>query len=237
MKRIRMVALALVAVFAMAAMASSAGAAQPEFYGKAVVGGTVPHISFTGTLGAAFLEGKSGTKITCTAGTAVGEVTTSTVTENNNTTFTGCESSGFPCENAGAGTITTVTLKGVLGNVVAAKTPGIRLFPQTGGRGGELAAFSCASGAIAVKVKGSVIGSLSGASGKTPAEGKLAASNKLTFAEAKGIQKYVKFVAGEGEAGEEQLESSVGGAAFEKSGQSVIATLKTTPAGQLGVTL
>jgi hypothetical protein len=237
MKRIRMVAVALIAVFAMSVAASSAGAAQPVFYTKAAIGETVTHLSFSGTLGAAFLEGKGGTKITCKAGSATGEVTSSTETENNVTTFTGCESSGFPCENAGAGTIATNTLKGVLGNVVAGKTPGIRLFPQSGGRGGELAAFTCASGAIAVKVKGSVIGSLSGASGKTPAEGKFAASDKLTFAESKGIQKYTKFVAGEGEAGEEQLESSVGGGAYEKSGQSVIATLKSTPASNLGFTL
>jgi hypothetical protein len=59
---------------------------------------------------------------------------------------------------------------------------------------------------------------------------------KLSFAEAKGIQKYNKFAAGEGEEGTEQLESSTNGGAYEKSGQSVIATLKTNPASNLGVT-
>jgi hypothetical protein len=237
MKRIRMVALTLVAVFAMTALAASASAATPEFYTKAAIGSTAGTVSFTGTLGAAFLEGKSGTKITCKAGTAAGEVTGPQTTKNNTTTFTGCETQGFPCENAGAGTIKTNTLEGTLGNVVAAKTPGIRLFSQSGGRGAELAAFTCASGAIPVKVKGSVIGSLSGASGKTPAEGKFAASDKLSFAEAKGIQKYTKFIAGEGEAGTEQLESSVSGNPYELSGQSVIVTLKSTPASNLGFTL
>jgi hypothetical protein len=237
MKRIRISALAVIGVLALTALASSASAAQPVFFTKAAVGTTAPPVPFTGTLGAAFLEGKGGTKITCKAGTATGEVTSETTTENNVTTFTGCESSGFPCENAGAGTIVTDTLKGVLGNVVKAKTPGIRLFNQATGRGTELAAFTCASGAIAVKVKGSVIGNLTGASGTTPAAGKIAASNKLTFAESKGKQKYNKFIAGEGEAGEEQLESSVGGGAYELSGQSVIATLKTIPAGNLGITL
>ena len=52
-------------------------------------------------------------------------------------------------------------------------------------------------------MKGSIIGSLSGASGKTVEEGKLATSIKLAFAESKGKQKYNKFV--EGEPGEEQL--------------------------------
>jgi hypothetical protein len=236
MRSIRLTGLALVAALALVAV-SSATAAQPVFYTKAAIGEVAKPVPFTGTLGAAFLEGKGGTKITCKAGTATGEATSATEGENGVTTFTGCESSGFPCENAGAGTIKTNVLKGVLGNVVAGKTPGLRLFPQSGGRGGELAAFTCASGAIAVKVKGSVIGSLSGASGKTPAEGKFAASAKLTFAETKGIQKYTKFVAGEGEAGEEQLESSIGGAEYEKSGQSVIATLKSVPASNLGFTL
>jgi len=237
MKRIRMVALALVAVFAMSVAASSAGAAQPVFYTKAAIGSVAAAVPFTGTLGAAFLEAKSKTKITCTAGTATGEATGETTTENNATTFTGCQTSELPCENAGAGTIKTVTLKGVLGNVVAAKTPAIRLFSQSGGKGASLAEFTCAGGAVKIAVTGSVIGSLTGASGKTPAEGKFAASDKLTFAEAAGIQKYTKFVAGEGEAGTEQLSSSTNGGTPELSGQSVIVTLKSTPASNLGFTL
>jgi hypothetical protein len=164
-------------------------------------------------------------------------VTGATTTENDITKFTGCETSGVPCENAAAGEIDTNTLKGTLGNVVANKTPGIRLFSQSGGRGAELAKFTCAGGTVAVSVKGSVIGSLTGASGKTPAEGKFASSNKLTFQESKGKQKYNKFIAGEGEAGEEQLESSVGGVPFEMSGQSVTATLKSVPVSNLGITL
>jgi hypothetical protein len=236
MRSIRTVGVALVAALVLVAV-SSASAAQPVFYTKAAVGTVAPPVSFTGTLGAAFLEGKAGTKITCKAGTATGEVTGETTGENGKTTFTGCESSGFPCENAGAGVIETKVLKGSLGNVVAAKTPGLRLYPQVGGRGASLAEFSCASGAIAVNVKGSVIGSLTGASGKSPAEGKFAASATLAFAESKGIQKYTKFVAGEGEGGEEQLEASIGGAGYEKSGQSVNAKLVSVPASNLGYTL
>jgi hypothetical protein len=230
MKRIRMVALALVAVSALAFAATAS--ANPEFFGKAAVGAKVSNVAFTGALGAAFLEGQGGTKITCKAGTATGEVTGATTTAKNVTEFTGCEVGGVPCENAGPGVINTKVLGGVLGGVTAT-SPGIRLFDEKEGKGGKLAEFSCAGGSIKVEVRGSVIGSLSGASGKSIAEGKLATSNKLTFAESKGIQKYSKFVEGEG--GTEQLESNAG-AGFEKSGQSVIATLKTTPAGQLGVT-
>jgi len=231
MKRITM-SLALVAVSAMAFAASAS--ASPVFFGKAAVGGTVGSVKFTGTLGAAFLEAKAGTKITCTAGTAVGEVTGPITSKNNITKFTGCETSGVECHNGAANEIDTKTLEGTLG-AVSATLPGIRLYDQTEKKGGILAEFTCAGGAVKVQVRGSVIGSLSGASGKTVEEGKLATSSKLTFAEKEGIQKYVKFVPGEGEAGEEQLEGNTG-AGFEKSGQSVIATLKTTLAGQLGVT-
>jgi hypothetical protein len=239
MKRIRIVGLCLIAAFAISIVASSvASAAQPVFYTKAVIGGTAPSVvPITGTLGAAFLEGKSGTKITCTGGTATGEVTGPTTTKNNVTKFTGCETGGFKCESgATEGEIVTKVLEGTLGNVTATMAA-VRLFPEATGRGTELAAFSCAGGAVPVKVKGSVIGSLSGSSGKTVAEGKFGASQKLSFTESLGIQKYSKFLVGEGEAGTEQLESSVSGGAYEKSGQSVVVTLKSVPAYNLGNTL
>ena len=51
------------------------------------------------------------------------------------------------------------------------------------------------------------------------------------------IQKYVEFIEGPEKGQKEQLESSIGGAAYEKSGQSVITTLKTVPESwELGVT-
>ena len=231
-RRVGIVGIVLAMTIALAGLGSSASA-NPVFFGKAAVGSTVKTVAFSGTLGAAFLEGVSGSKITCLAGTAEGEITGATTSANNVTKFTGCETNGVECHNAGVKEIVTKNLKGVLGGV-SATVPGIRLSDSAEGNGGKLAEFSCAGGAVAVVVKGSVIGSLTGASGKTVAEGKLATSNKLTFAESKGIQKYTKFTEGEG--GTEQLEASTGGGPFEKSGQSVIATLKTTPAGQLGVT-
>src|SRR5947208_3368518 len=83
-------------------------------------------------------------------------------------------------------------------------------------------------GAVKVKVTGSLIGSLSGAQGKTFEEGKFAASNKLTFGEAEGKQKYQSFLAGEcggnaNDCGPEQLTSNINGTE-ELAGQSVIAT-------------
>lgn len=229
MKRIRMTGLCLVAVFAMSAIGSSAASASPVFYSKAILGQTVAtHIPITATLGAAFLEAKSGTKITCTGGTSTGEVTSSTTAGKNISKFVGCESGGQPCENAAAKEIVTKALAAVLGGITAT-LPGERLFDEGTGRGGILAEFKCA-GVLNVIVRGSLIGSLSGAAGTTATAaqtGKIGTSSKLTFAESAGLQKYKKFV--EGETGEEQLESSVGGGSFEPSGQSVIATIKTVP--------
>jgi len=235
MKRMRIMGLLLVAVFALSVAASTASAG-PVFYTKVNVGGTAPNkVPFTATLGSAFLEPTSKSKITCTGGTATGETGSATTTVNNLTKFTGCEAAGtgLKCNSLGKGTgeIDTKVLAGKLG-AISATTPGIRLFDEAEGPGGKLAEFTCGGGAVSVVVRGSVIGSLSGAAGTEAANGKFASSNKLTFAETEGIQKYQKF---EGE-GAEQLESSTNGGAFEKSGQSVIVTIKSTPAGNLGFT-
>jgi hypothetical protein len=245
MKRISMVALALAAVFAFSA--ASASANQPVFYGVAEVGKTVAAQKISGTLGAAFLEGKtSKSQITCTGGTATGEITGATKAVNQITTFTGCEASGLKCKSGAdpEGTIKTAALDGVLGQVKAGTTPGIRLFaPGEGGKSpktGALATFVC-GGVVNVVVSGSVIGTLSGAQGKTVEEGKFAASNKLTFQETAGAQKYTTFVTGEcggnaSDCGPEQLTSTINGTP-ELGGQSVVATLKSIPfASKLGFT-
>jgi hypothetical protein len=237
MNRMRVTCVCAIAAVALTAMFAAGASAEPEFLTKTVVaeGAKIP---FTATLGAAFLEGSvSKSKIECSGGTGHGEVTGPRTTKNNVTIFTGCKSSGFPCESgATEGTIETNVLKGAL-NGITSVLPGVRLFNEVTGRGGELAAFSCAGGSIAVKVKGSVIGSLSSASGTSAETGKLVASGKLTLAEAGGIQKYTSFSEGPEAGQKEQLEAKVGEGGYEKSGQSVIATLKTVPATwEVGVT-
>lgn len=228
--------LAALALAATLGPASAAG--EPEFLTKTVVQEGVK-IPFTATVGAAFLEGSvSKTKIECSGGTGSGEITGPKTTKRNITIFTSCKSGGFPCESAGKaeGTVETFALKGVLGGVTST-VPGVRLFPEATGRGGELAAFSCAGGAVGVKVKGSVIGALSPAAGTNPETGKIVTSGKLTLAESGGIQKYTAFSEGPEAGEEEQLEAKIGEGGFEKSGQSVVATLKTVPATWgLGVT-
>ena len=102
MKRVRTMGLALVAVL-VASFASTAVAANPVFYTKANVGGTAPSkIPFTATLGSAFLEPASKSKITCTGGTAVGETASTTTTVKNLTklqtlmlSFTGVNDAGL----------------------------------------------------------------------------------------------------------------------------------------------
>jgi hypothetical protein len=247
MKRIRIMGLALVAVVAMSVAASSASAAGPVFYTKAELGSTAPSkIAFTATIGAAFLEGqKSKSKISCsdTAGSgasAVGETVAAKLTENNVTTFTGCKSGELPCTSTGEPTehIKTFALKGFLGDVALGKTAGVRLYSQSEGRGGKLAEFECGAGIVKVVVTGSVIGALSGSSGKVVSEGKFSTTQKLTFAEAGGLQKYKIFAAGTGEVGEkeEQLTSTINGSP-ENGGQSVIATIKAAGNNNLGNTL
>jgi len=235
MKRIRIIGLCLFVAAAVGGIASaSASAAEPVFLTKTVVKEGVS-IPLSATLGAAFLEGENKSKITCVGGTGTAEITGPKTSKAAITTFTGCETQGFKCNSTGQaeGVIVTFPLEGHLG-AISATLPGERLWRE-GAKGGELATFSCAGGAIAVKVKGSLIGSLSGAAGTDEKTGKLLASGKLSFAEAAGKQKYCKFIEGETQC--EQLEASVSGQPFEKSGQSVIATLKTIPATWgLGVT-
>jgi hypothetical protein len=212
-----------------------AHAAAPVFFSKAPVGSTAPGVSFTDTWGAWFIETRSGNKLTCSAATGSGEVTGATTVANDHIALSGCEASGVECHNSAANEVVLNTLAGSLGNV-SATAPGLRLFSQAEGKGGVLTEYTCAGGAVKVTWRGSVIGSLSGASGKTVAEGKLTTSFKHSFAAKEGIQRYVKFLPGEGEAGEEQIEQETG-AGFEKLGISVIATIKTQPfSGELGFT-
>ena len=87
MKRMRMVGLCLIAVFALTALAASTASAvtyeKPVFYTKAEIGTTAPNVKFTGTIGAASLETSPAKSIIkCLAGTAAGETTSATTTGN-----------------------------------------------------------------------------------------------------------------------------------------------------------
>jgi hypothetical protein len=90
--RIRMIGLALVAVFAMSAIATAAASAaeMTPFPNK-----------FTAKSGASTFETKSGEKVKCSADSGTGEVTSATK-DTATIKFTGCEAFGFKCKSAGA---------------------------------------------------------------------------------------------------------------------------------------
>jgi hypothetical protein len=253
MKRMRMMGLCLVAAVALAAVAASAASAvtyqQPVFYGKAAIGSVVQPVKFTGTVGEANLEtSPAHSVVKCTGGTATGEVTTSTLSKKNITTFTGCTLSGFKCESGAIeGQIVTASLEGQLGQIATSGKVGIKLKPEVGT---EFAAFSCDGGATPVKVKGGtlsgdgVIGEASGASGGVTGapeggvqEAKFGTTTKLTFkskAIGSGLQIIQKF---DTDTENFNLEASLKGAAYELSSQAAVATLKAEGIGSnLGVT-
>ena len=219
--------LALVAVFALSAVASAtASAAEPEF-GRCkneagtfkdsnctVGGGTafkwVPlaegeKVKFTSTSGEGFLETANGEKVTCTADTNVGE-TNGPKKDVVTVTFTGCTSSGFKCNSAGAaaGEIKTNKLLSEIGYInKAAKEVGLRLKPE-----GELfVEFECVGGIVKVKTKGAVIGKY------TPVNemNEKFVLNLKCVAGKKGVQEIEKFEGGL----KETLASSKNGGAFE----------------------
>jgi hypothetical protein len=242
MTRIKTLGLCLFAALTMGAMTASLASAEtaPEFYTKAAVGGTAPsEIKETDTIGVSFLEGHSSkVKIECKKGGGSAVVNGVKSTKEALTLFKECEIAGasLPCENKGAGTkeIETKDLVGELGFIATGKD-GLRLKPESGT---YLAEFECAGGAALIKVKGSVIGEITGSAGKTIAEGKIGASGDLKFAETGGIQKYTKFV---GEATGHQLENVVteGSSTHEElGGQSATVVVKSSPfAYNIGETL
>jgi len=224
-----------------AAATPAAQAAAPEFFTKAPVGGTAPaEVPLTGTNGIAFLEGKqSKAKIECEKGTGSAVVNSAKTTKEAVTLFKVCEikAVSLPCENKGAGTkeIETNKLAGELGLITTSKD-GVRLKPESGT---YLAEFECGGGAIQVKVKGSLIGEVTGSAkaGETIAQAKFVSTGGLAFAESGGVQKYTKFV---GETEGHQLENVIteGGKTHEElAGQSVKATLKSVPASDVGETV
>jgi hypothetical protein len=239
MTRIKSLGLCLVAALALGAMTASFAQAEtpPEFFTKAAIGSVAPEVKETNTLGVAFLEGHtSKAKIECKKGAGSAVVSGAKSTKEALTNFQECEVAtvGLPCENHGSKEIETKDLVGELGLITSTKD-GIRLKPESGT---YLAEFVCGGGAIAIKVKGSLIGEITGAekAGKTIAESKFGASGTIAFSETAGIQKYTKFL---GEATGHQLENVVKEGTEEKEelgGQSAKVTVKSVPVSDIGET-
>jgi hypothetical protein len=233
----RILGLALVAVFALVAIsAASASAAEPAFYecakeagGKYAKGctseggkggytlreGIGKKHAFKGKGGAATLHTPAvGGEVKCTAFKDSGELTSPTTEGKVVSTFSGCESLGKKCASPGAkaGTIVTNPLKGSLGYLNKAKHEvGVDLSPESGK---YLAEFSCEG--LEVKVEGSVIGQI------TPVN-TFTKSTTTTFeVNAEGYQKYKSFEGGSPDV----LESTIDGSGPFESGQQASATNK-----------
>jgi hypothetical protein len=232
---VRRGSLAGIACLALVGFASQVASASPMFYTKAAIGEKGTTVTFTGTIGAALLEGAgSKEKMECESGSTSGDVVGPTETNSMFLELSGCALNGFLCassESSGGNVLLNV-LAGELGDVKAG-TPGLRLFSQFGGRGAELVTVNCAGGAVGVKIKGSLIGALSGAAGTTVEEGKFASSNVLSYVQSAGVQKYSQFV---GESGSEQLEWKLGEGAYEGVGFAGSLTLKAEGTDNMGFT-
>ena len=189
MRRIRSAGLWLVAVFAIGAIAASSASALPEF-GKCVAApGTgkytesncvkkaktltsekqfekktakeIAKPGISGTSGTSFLEGESGVKIVCSAGSNTGKMDKDGTTlaakavESIVAKFTGCgiPAFGLQCKSgATAEEIVTNTLEGNLVYKSKAKKEVLQeLHPLV--KGGAFASFECGGGAVTVVVK------------------------------------------------------------------------------------
>jgi hypothetical protein len=186
MKRFRILGLALVAVFAMSAVAATAASALPE-YSKFPV-------KFTGTSGTSVLKA-GGTTVTCTSDTAEGTIATATTTTSK-VTYTKCTGPfSAECKSPGAkgGEIKTAELTGTLGYLNKTKKEvGVLLKPKTGTNFVTIECFG-----IKTETTGSIIGQV------TPVNTK-STKSKLVFATKEGKQALTKF---EGESGTNVLKA------------------------------
>lgn len=213
MRFIKMLGLAAIAAVAAMALvgASSASAAAHYLQG----GSPLNHaVAFTGTSGAGTLQTVGGSKVTCTSDHVKGTLLNSTEDEAE-VTFLGCTGPfGASCTTAGQATrvILTSTLKSELVNLVGGGV-GVLLTPKTAG--GLFAEFSCLG--VVIKVRGSLVGVA------TPV-GVEQTTGTLTFTQSGGKQTPSKYELN-GELKTAKLETSVGGGAFEESGESTTESL------------
>lgn len=203
MKRMSVVGLCLLAMFATsAATAVSASAALPEF--------SAPFSkTFTSTSKTSVLETVGGVAVKCSASTNTGEIT-GPQTGSMSIVFTGCKLGKVPCNTPGAvpGVIATASLSMKVGYINKAKKEvGIDLVE---GSGAPFLTYGC--GPV---LRGVVIGSVIG---KITPTNKLVTPSEtfiLKFTQTVGVQKPVKL---EG-APIDVLETSFGGP-FEQTGLS-----------------
>jgi hypothetical protein len=177
MKRIALMAVALVVMFAMAVASASAA--------KIVIKGPAP---FTASSGLSKLSTEGLPEIECKTSSATGSLTSATKGEVT-VTFHECATEGKKCGNVSAGTIQTKPLETTVGWINKAKgEAGVDFIGKTGETtNGSEAEFECEG--LAVKVKGSVIG-------KSTPTNVMATEGKVTLVGKNGKQEIEKFEGG-----------------------------------------
>jgi hypothetical protein len=215
MTRIRMVGLALVAVFAFSAFAvASASATEVELTSE--TGGSATGTSFTSkqVSGSKLVlqSVKAGSKITCTAETSAGTVT-GPKTAYTTVIFTGCESSvsGKKCQSGSTS-----------GEIVSKVSSKLGVITTSPGEYGELitpspaATFECGA-AFKQEVKGSFIASILKLNGGSVTLETPFLNFVLSGKQTSGVQSILKFEGG----GNELLEDAENGGAAEMAGEEI----------------
>lgn len=245
MQRIRPLGLALVAVFAISAVASaSASAALPEFvhcvkqttkkfewtekecktksgnktgeFEKEAVKAGVGKLKFTSTSGKGTLETKGGAKVTCTSDTDKGELTGAKEAKKVVVTFKGCETLGLKCQTGVVeGEIVTKELKGTLGYINKTKKE-VGLSLTPAVAGGPFVEFKCGpKEEIKVVVKEGEGKGGNSVIGAITPVNVLSKTFTLKFTQVKGVQAPEMFEGGV----RDVLESSINGGKVEQSGE------------------
>ncbi len=252
MKRMRILGLAVVAVFAVTAFAASSALALPEF-GRCIAkaGGkyadgnctvkaakgkgtnefvkTIEKKNFTSAGGAGVLETESGTRVECTAQSATGEfkgTTSFKEVKNVVARFTGCTLPllGAQCGTAGsaAGEIVTQKLTGKLGYISKASKT-VGQELKPEVKGGAFVTFECSSAAkIVVKEGTKKLGHNCVIAQIGPVNTSSTTSEEKYLTKGSGVQNPEKF---EGSAPRCNLESALNGGAAELSSQSLLTTI------------
>lgn len=222
MKRIRIVGLCLVAVFAFGAVAASNAFAADLLF-KATVG-NIAGGTFLSSGGASTLETTGKTKVTCTTVTNHG-LFHSTTLGLVLILFKGCKESLFKTScNSGSGAgeihipLSTIFHLGLAHSVTSTSVPAIIILLPAAGIN-----FTCAGGTIPVKVTGNVIGELQSGGVQAPLNKPFKAL-ELVFKQTTGVQALKLILFGGGTLTNQHLTSEINGV-VEEAGQESTDTL------------